>query len=95
MPSIQKLQEELGERDDVLILAMNTGDDTKKVVADYWKKEGFTFDAVLDPKGKERENASSLGLMASPTNIVVDKDGKVTYASVGFDEDQIRLYLGL
>jgi hypothetical protein len=95
LPSIQKLQEELADRDDVIILAMNTGQDSEKVVADYWKKEGFTFDAVLDPPGKESDNARALGLKASPTNIVVDKDGKVTYASVGFDEDQIRLYLGL
>jgi hypothetical protein len=79
----------------VVILALNTGDDPLVVVADYWKKEGFTFDAVLDPEGSERDNAKALGLMASPTNIIVGRDGKVTYASVGFDEEQVRLYLGM
>ena len=95
MPSIQELQEELGDRDDVVILAMNTGQDTEQVVADYWEKEGFTFAAVLDPPDRRGGNAQALGLMASPTNIIVDRNGKVTYASVGFDEEQIRLYLGL
>ena len=79
----------------MIILALNTGADTKAVVANYWKKEGFSFDAVLDPEGSERNNARSLGIAASPTNIIVGEDGKVTYASVGFDEEQVRLYMGL
>ena len=95
MPSIQKLQEELGDRDDVVIVALNTGNDTKDVVQEYWEKEGFSFEAVLDPEGSEGANAKALGLRASPSNIIVGADGKVTYASVGFDEEQIRYYLGL
>jgi len=91
LPSIQDLQDDLGDRDDVVILALNHGD-KRDVVADYWEDEGFTFEAVLDLK---RRNAGALGVAAFPTNIVVGADGKVTYASVGFDEDQIRYYLGL
>jgi hypothetical protein len=79
----------------VIILALNTGKDTESVVAEYWKKEGFTFDAILDPEGADGNNARSLGITASPTNIIVGEDGKVTYASVGFDEEQVRLYMGL
>jgi len=89
------MQDELGDRDDVQILAFNTGDDTSDVVETYFEKEGFTFDAVMDVDGKARANARSLGLAASPTNIVVDRDGRVMYASVGFDEAQVRTYLGL
>ncbi len=79
----------------MVIVALNTGNDTLDVVREYWEKEGFSFDAVLDPEGSEGDNAQALGLRASPSNIVVGADGKVTYASVGFDEDQIRYYLGL
>ncbi len=85
------MQDELGDRDDVVILALNNGD-ARDVVVDYWDDEGFTFDAVLD---LQRRNAKALGVAAFPTNIVVGADGKVTYASVGFDEEQIRYYLGL
>ena len=95
MPSIQKLQDELGDRDDVLILALNTGVDTLDVVAEYWDKQGFTFAAVMDADGEDGANSRSMGIAASPTNIVVGRDGRVTYASVGFDEEQIRTYLGL
>ena len=79
----------------MVILALNTGSDTKDVVATYWEDQGFDFAAVLDSEGSEGSNARALGVTASPTNIVVGRDGKVTYASVGFDEAQIRYYLGL
>ena len=95
MPHIQKLYEELGDRDDVVILAMNRGDE-KQVVADYWAEEGFTFEAVYEDEGGA--TADAMGVQAFPTNIVVGKDGRVLYATVGFDEQKeayIRKLLGL
>lgn len=94
MPSIQKLYEELEDRDDIVILAMNSGADTKEVVEKYWAKEGFDFPALLDDRGSG-SNTEALGAMAFPTNLVVGPDGKVRFASVGFDEATIRKHLGL
>ena len=95
MPHIQKLQDDLAGRDDVVILALNRGDE-KAVVADYWADEGFTFEAVYEEDGGA--NADAMGVQAFPTNIVVGNDGRVLYATVGFDaakEAHIRKLLGL
>ena len=95
MPHIQKLHQDLADRDDVIILALNRGDD-KDVVAEYWADEGFTFEAVYEDEGGA--NADAMGVQAFPTNIVVGKDGRVLYATVGFDDEKeayIRQLLGL
>jgi len=76
-------------------VAMNSGMDSREVVDGYWKKEGFTIEALLDADGQRGANAKAMGVVASPTNIVVGPDGKVLYASVGFDESRIRGLLGL
>lgn len=95
MPSIQRMKEQAAGRDDLVFLAMNTGRDNAQVVADYWEDAGFTLTAVLDEAGRRGRNAQAMGLVASPTNIVVGPDGTVLYASVGFDERTIRKYLRL
>lgn len=95
MPSVQKLHDELAGRDDVAILALNNGADTEDVVKNYWDKSGYTFPAVIDVAGEAGANARSLRAKAFPTNIVVGPDGRVLYASVGYDEVRIRELLGV
>jgi hypothetical protein len=95
LPSVQKLYEEIDGRDDLAILAVNSGTDSKDVIESYWKKAGFDFPAVRDVEGQKGANSSALGVMAFPTNLVVGPDGKVLFASVGFNEPVIRKYLGL
>lgn len=89
MPLVQQIQEELGDRDDVVLLAFNRGDD-HETVREYWDTRGFTFDAVVEPPGHEGDNAEAMGVRGYPTNIVVDTDGTVVYAGVGFEEERIR-----
>lgn len=81
--------------DDILIYALNSGSDEREVVSKYWSDSEFTFEALLE-KGEARgRSAANLGVQAYPTNIVVGPDGKVRYASVGYDEAAIRRALGL
>ena len=89
------MHEELADRDDVVILAVNGGQDTAEVAQKYWSKSGFDFPAVMDLKGHERDIANALGVKAFPTNLVIGPDGRVRFASVGFNEPVIRKYLGL
>ena len=89
------MYEELADRDDVVILAVNGGMDTPEVVQKYWSKSGFDFPAVMDLEGQKGTIASALGVKAFPTNLVVGPDGTVRFASVGFNEPVIRKYLGL
>jgi len=95
LPSVQELHEELADRDDVAILALNSGVDDDEVVERYWEDSGFSFPAVMDVPGEEGANARSLKAKVFPTNIVVGPDGRVLYASVGYDEARIRELLGL
>ncbi len=89
------MHEELADRDDVVILAVNGGQDTAEVAQKYWDKSGFDFPAVMDLDGQKADIAKALGVMAFPTNLVIGPDGKVRFASVGFNEPVIRKYLGL
>jgi hypothetical protein len=89
------MQEELGERDDVLILAINSGDDSRAEVAQHWANLGYDFAAVVDPPGGRGQLNQVLGAIAYPTNIVVDPDGIVLHASYGFSETRIRELLDL
>jgi len=89
------MSEEIADRDDIVILAVNTGADSRDVVEKYWDKSGFSFPALLDVVGKRGATTEALGAMAFPTNLVVGPDGNVRFASVGFDEATIRKYLGI
>ena len=89
------MQEELTGRDDKLILAINSGDDSRAEVKEFWDEIGYDFTAVVDPPGGRGQLNQVLGAMAYPTNIVVGPDGVVLHASYGFQEDAIRKLLGL
>lgn len=94
LPLLQRIHEDLGARDDVVVLALNRGD-SREAVAAYWREQGFTFDAVLeDHPGR---NAQAMGVLAYPTNIVVGPDGTVLFAGVLEPDDiaTIRALLGL
>jgi hypothetical protein len=89
------MHEELAGRDDVLILAVNSGNDSRAAVAEHWAGLGYDFAAVVDPPGARGKLNETLGAIAYPTNIVVGPDGTVLYAGYGFAEQRIRTLLGL
>ena len=93
MPLVQKIQNDLKGRDDVLILAHNAGVDSHETIAKYFQDSGFTFTPIVD-SGKQGADSKALGVRAYPTNIVIGPDGKVLHASVGFNETVIRKLLG-
>lgn len=95
MPSVQEMHEEISGRTDLAIYALNSGSDEKQVIQDYWTKSGFTFPSLFEEGDARGKSASALGVQAYPTNIVVGPDGKVKYASVGFNEAAIRAAMGL
>jgi len=67
-------------------VAVNIGDE-KQVIADYWKQQEFTFDAVRQDAD---EVSAAFGVKVYPTNFVIDGDGKIVYGAVGWNEDAIR-----
>ncbi len=91
MPELQDLWSEVSEnRDDVVFLCVNIGDE-KKVISDWWEKDGFTMAAV---RQEDDEISQAFGVQAYPTNYVIGPDGKVVYRGVGWDADAVKKLIG-
>lgn len=73
------------------IVAVNYGD-SAQIIQKYVKQGKFTFPIVLNGAGKT-DVAAKFGVQAYPTNIVVDRSGKVRAALVGFDEAKLKTVL--
>lgn len=84
LPHIQKIYNE-GKSSKLAVIAVNNGDDND-TIKNYWKQNKFTFTAV---KGTEKL-FDSYGVLAYPTNYIVDSKGNVVWRSVGFDEQGMR-----
>ena len=72
-------------------IAVNYGDD-KKTIDQYVKTGKFTFPIGLNGTGKN-DVAKVFGVMAYPTNYLLDADGKVVARFVGFDEEAMKAAL--
>lgn len=66
---------------------MNQGDD-KETINKYVKENSFTYKIGMPPKGYGIFN--DYGVLAYPTNYLVDSKGNVVFRSVGFDEEGIK-----
>lgn len=86
MPHLQKLYTELKDKGFDLI-AVNAGDASDRVKK-YFADSGFTFVAALGgrPGTAGYKTMEQYGVMAYPTNYLVDGSGKIVWRSVGFDE---------
>lgn len=71
----------------VQFLAANVGEEPE-TVRKFVKEKPFPYPVLLDPEDKV---SSSLGVLALPTLIVVDKKGKISYVHSGLaDADTVR-----
>jgi cytochrome c biogenesis protein CcmG, thiol:disulfide interchange protein DsbE len=71
----------------VQFLAANVGEEPE-TVRKFVKNKPFPYPVLLDPEDKV---SSSLGVLALPTLIVVDKKGKISYVHSGLaDADTVR-----
>lgn len=78
MPSVQVLHEKLADNPNVVILAMNVGDDNE-MMAEWWKERGYTFPTLHDAD----DLAEKYGIKAFPSSVMIGPDGKVLHAQVG------------
>lgn len=68
------------------IVAINTDDD-QKVIIDYFEKEKFDIPVAMGMKTSTAENYK---VRSYPTNILLDRNGKVILRMEGFNEGQIQ-----
>jgi peroxiredoxin len=74
--------------------------DNAVATADFMRRYGLTFPALLDPAGDGYVASSAYKLTHVPTMYLVEPDGKITWASSGFvrgelDEINRRFDAGL
>jgi hypothetical protein len=75
------------------LIAVNSGD-SKEQINKYVDEGKFTFRIGMDDAGgKNHGVAAKYGVMAYPTNYVLDSSGKVVWRAVGFDETGLRAAL--
>ncbi len=89
LPHVEKeIFEKYKNRNDFKLLVIgreHTIDELEK----FKQSKGFTLDLVADPG---REIYSKFASQFIPRNFIIDKDGKIIYSSVGFnDEDFSKL----
>lgn len=78
MPKVQVLHEKYAKNPNVVILAMNVGDDNAKMNK-WWKDKKYTFPTLNDAD----ELSKAYGIKAFPSAIMIGPDGNVLHAQVG------------
>lgn len=78
LPQVQVLHQKYKKNSDVVILAMNVGDDNG-AMKKWWEKKKYGFPTLNDAD----ELAKNYGIKAFPSSILIGPDGKVIEATVG------------
>ncbi|MHC4908570.1 MAG: TlpA family protein disulfide reductase [Planctomycetota bacterium] len=78
MPQVQVLHSKYAKNPQIVILAMNVGDDNDKMKK-WWAEKKYTFPTLNDAD----ELAGAYGIKAFPASIVIGPDGMVLHATVG------------
>lgn len=93
MPHIEKVYQAVKDKD-VVVLGLCVWDEKKAY--DDWvpmNKEKYTFTFAFDPAGRGDNSIAGKLYQVSgiPTTYIIDKDGKVSEAVVGYDDNDTRV----
>jgi peroxiredoxin len=81
MPAMQKLWL-AADKNKFMMLAVNVGED-KKIVAEFAKKNGYTFPILLDEGGKVSRQYK---VRAIPVTYIINKKGELVKKEIGARE---------
>jgi peroxiredoxin len=59
-----------------------------KATREFVKRHGITYIVLVDPQ--KSAVANSYGVEGVPTNVVIDRDGKIRYIQAGYDPNRIK-----
>ncbi len=79
--------------DDLPVLTVATTSGAPQEVRDYLDKEGLNMPVLLDGSG---ELAREWGVQGVPATFIVDADGQIDYATVGYSSElglRVRMWL--
>ncbi len=82
MPHVQVLHEKYADNPNVVILAMNVGDENERM-ATWWAEQEYSFPTLNDAD----ELTGQYGIKAFPSTILIGPDGRVLEAIVGSAHD--------
>ena len=86
-PFLQRLYQRYGG-DNVTLLGISQDD--AKATAGFARQYGVTFPMALDEKEKGYPASNAYGLTSVPTIFLIDTDGTVRVASMGFVKDDLE-----
>jgi peroxiredoxin len=86
-PFLQRLYERYGN-DNVSFVGISQDD--AKATAGFARQYGTTFPMALDEKEKGYPASNAYGLTSVPTIFLIDTDGMVRVASMGFVKDELE-----
>ncbi len=97
MPHLEKVYQQIKDKD-VAVLGVCVWD--QKDAYDKWVKEKqdtYHFQTAFDPAGRGDDSIAGklYGVSGIPTQYIIDKDGKVMEANVGYDNNDHRLETAL
>jgi len=85
LPHVQKeIFDKYGKNKNFILLSIGR-EHSPQEMKDFKAKKAFTFNIIADPN---REIYSKFASQFIPRNVLIGKDGKVLYSSIGFDENE-------
>lgn len=81
LPYVQKLDQKLKGRNDVVVLTLNTDEEVGKVEP-FMKENKYSFPVLLG-----QAYADGIGVNSIPRNWVISADGKLMFEGIGFGGD--------
>ena len=63
--------------------------DPFEVTKEFVKEHGITYPVLVDPQ-KESPIADAYKVIGVPTNVVIDREGRIRYMQAGFDPEGIK-----
>jgi thiol-disulfide isomerase/thioredoxin len=87
MPTFQSLYQDWSARNDVVFLAIDTGE-SAGTVNDFMLANKYTFTVLLDSQYKATED---FAIQYTPTTVLIDKDGNLKYRVVGPFKDKAAI----
>ena len=86
LPHLDKLYKELGENESFELFVIGREHDAAEL-GKFKKEQNFSFPLVPDP---ERVIFSKYAEQNIPRNFIINKEGRIVEASVGFNEDDFN-----
>ncbi|CAN5784937.1 hypothetical protein BH24CHL4_BH24CHL4_21660 [soil metagenome] len=85
MPLLNRLQDRYGEHG---LSVFGVGQDSANVTESFIRRSGVEYPVLIE--GEEYPLSRAFDIFATPTVYVIDKDGQITYSTMGFLRDQVN-----